>query len=201
MPTPIHGFPLLQDHQSSHYLKHDEALEMLDVFVGMAIQDRNLTTPPGAPSDGDTYIPAATATDDWAGYEDYIAAYLNGGWVLYEPWEGAFAYCVDEGKFITYNGSSWILAFAETVPAAVPSQAFFEGDGTSGALSIGTFVEGSQRVIVDGVEWQPYVAGENDGTGGKPDSWQYTIDGTAGTITPRGVFGNGAKIQIDYSAA
>ncbi len=35
----------------------------------LSVKDRDLTTPPGSPASGDTYIPAATATGAWVGKE------------------------------------------------------------------------------------------------------------------------------------
>jgi len=39
-----------------------------------------LTDPPGSPTEGDLYIPAATATAEWAGHEDEFALFTNGAW-------------------------------------------------------------------------------------------------------------------------
>ena len=67
------------------------------------IIDRDLTAPPGGESDGDAYIPAATATGAWAGQEDNIAIYDAdlSGYRFFTPNTGWFAYVADEGA----NGS------------------------------------------------------------------------------------------------
>ena len=72
-----------------------------------SVLDR-LATPPGSPSNGDTYLVIATATGDWAGQEDYLAVYTAQGWAFIAPRVGWLIYVEDETGFYHYDeGGDW----------------------------------------------------------------------------------------------
>jgi hypothetical protein len=79
----------------------------------LSVADRDLTAPPGSPSVGDTYIPAATATGAWAGHEDDVAIWWiapgasAAAWVFHTPETGLRAYIVDEDVLSLWDGSNW----------------------------------------------------------------------------------------------
>lgn len=75
--------------------------------IHLAVIDRDLTAPPGGESDGDRYIPAATATGAWAGHEGDIAVYRIDTWVFYTPVIGWSVYVIDEDKRSTYKSGGW----------------------------------------------------------------------------------------------
>lgn len=83
------------------------------VGMHLSVIDRDLTAPPGSPADGDAYIPAATATGDWATHEDEIAIYnadtSPGSWVFYTPSTGWVAYIEDEEVLSVYKEGSGVL--------------------------------------------------------------------------------------------
>ncbi len=85
----------------------------------LSVKDRDLTTPPGSPAAGDTYIPAATATGAWAGKEKQIAVWDGATWVFGVPREGWVASVDDEDVMIRYNGTVWStgISFAEQAHA------------------------------------------------------------------------------------
>ena len=53
--------------QAQKHVTHNEALRLLDGLVQLSVLDRDLTTPPGSPADGDRYIVASGGTGSWAG--------------------------------------------------------------------------------------------------------------------------------------
>lgn len=73
------------------------------------VLDRDLATPPGSPSDEDTYIVASGATGAWSGHDDAIAIYLAdaAGWTFIAPRAGMVAYVVDEVANVRHDGSGW----------------------------------------------------------------------------------------------
>lgn len=76
--------------------------------LGGGIIDRDLTAPPGGESAGDAYIPAATATGDWAGQEDTVAVYDGSAWVFITPPSGFGLFILDEDVWSVYKtGSGW----------------------------------------------------------------------------------------------
>lgn len=98
----------ISESQAGKYVTHNAAVRKLRILSQIIVKDRNLTAPPGAPTNGDTYIPAATATGAWAGYENRIVFYSGTSWVSLTAAEGWMAYLQDENIFIVYNGSSWV---------------------------------------------------------------------------------------------
>lgn len=85
----------------------NHALDVIDAVLNTAVIDRDLTTPPGSPTEGNLYIPASTATGAWAGHEGKIAHYTGGVWQFITPNEGLTIWIADEDVLSTYTGSSW----------------------------------------------------------------------------------------------
>lgn len=81
------------------------------VGVHLSVIDRDLSSPPGSPADGDRYIVGPSATGDWSGEDDSIAVFdadasTAGEWVFFTPSEGWIAYIEDEEKLSAYKGAS-----------------------------------------------------------------------------------------------
>lgn len=93
--------------QASAEVKLNTILDLLDTLVQPTILGRTLTSPPGSPDAGDRYIPAATATGDWAGLEDQIVVYLNGGWTAIEAEIGWEVFDVSTSELIRLTASGW----------------------------------------------------------------------------------------------
>jgi len=96
--------------QAQKHVTHNEAIRELDAIVQLSVLDQNLATPPGAPSNGNRYIVAATATGAWATHETEIAAFQDATWIFYAPQEGWLAWVADEDKLYGWNGTSWVVA-------------------------------------------------------------------------------------------
>ena len=80
----------------------------LDDIVFASIIDRDLTAPPSAdPTNGDRYIPKATATLDWKSKEDSIM-FWHGYWAEIKPTQNMRAWLEDEKIWIEYSGSAWV---------------------------------------------------------------------------------------------
>lgn len=99
--------PYLMPSQAQKHVTHNEALAMLDAIVQLAVLDRDLTSPPGAPDEGDRYIVAAGATGAWDGQDGKVAVRQDGAWVFLSPRAGWLALVADEGEFFHFTGSAW----------------------------------------------------------------------------------------------
>lgn len=106
--TPRLVMPEISESQASKSVTHNSALRVLDALVMCCVIDKDLSEPPGSPSDGDMYIVGATASSgsDWTGEEDSIAYYGNTAWEFHTPEEGWLAFVKDEGIFYYYAGAS-----------------------------------------------------------------------------------------------
>jgi hypothetical protein len=95
----------------------NEALRLIDTLVQLAVLDRDLTAPPVSPTEGERWIVKATASGAWTGHADHIAAWQDGEWVFSIPRVGWFAYLIDEGALIAWNGSAWVSALSAVTSA------------------------------------------------------------------------------------
>jgi hypothetical protein len=100
--------PYLDGAQAQKHVSVNEGLRRLDALVLLAVEDKDLTAPPGSPADGSRYIPKATATGAWSGKENHVAHYVDGAWEFYAPREGFVAYMRDEDQLYVYDGSAWV---------------------------------------------------------------------------------------------
>lgn len=108
MATTTHlKLPFLEAAQAQKHVTHNEALRVLDAVAQASVLDKDLATPPGSPANGDRYIIAATATDDWLGKENDIVIWQDNAWAFHTPQDGWLAWVADEGKFYVWSGSAW----------------------------------------------------------------------------------------------
>ncbi|WP_319529268.1 DUF2793 domain-containing protein [uncultured Cohaesibacter sp.] len=103
------ALPYLVGSQDQKHVTHNEALRILDTVVQLSVLDRNLTSPPSEPDEGERHIVAAGASGDWEGWDDSVAAYLDGGWVRLIPGTGWFAWVEAEVAICVFNGTGWVL--------------------------------------------------------------------------------------------
>src|SRR4030095_2123817 len=92
----------------------NETLRLLDTLVQLAIVDRDLNAPPGSPNEGQRWIVKASPSPPGtrARHGTHNAPCQAGGWVFCVPQTGWFAYLIDEGTLIAWNGSAWVNALA-----------------------------------------------------------------------------------------
>jgi len=99
--------PYILAAQAQKHVTHNEALRLLDGLVQLSVIDRDLTTPPASPADGDRYIVGSGATDLWAGWDLNVAYWVDGVWMRLVPRPGWLAWIADETAFFVWNGSVW----------------------------------------------------------------------------------------------
>lgn len=94
-------------------------LRKLGSTAFLSIIDRDLSTPPGSPVNGDRYLVGAAATGAWAGQEGDVTVYLSGdvtpGWFFFTPKNGWRMLIDDEGLLVFYDGTGWRPEFGSTV--------------------------------------------------------------------------------------
>lgn len=100
--------PLLAAAQAQKHVTHNDALLRLDALVHLSVIDRDLTDPPGAPTDGDRYIPASGASGAWDAWDLNIAWYVDGIWTKLTPREGWRVWVEDEDVLLDFDGADWI---------------------------------------------------------------------------------------------
>src|SRR5882724_2778587 len=111
MPTARLVLPYISQAQYQKEVTHAEDLNRLDADVQASVLDRDLATPPGSPSAGDSYLIAASPTGAWATHAQALTMYVS-GWIFLTPQEGWLVYVRDEDLFVKFDGAAWVAAFA-----------------------------------------------------------------------------------------
>jgi len=73
-----------------------------------SVLDKDLTTPPANPSQGDRYLIPSGATGKWANKENQIAEYYRERWRFTISTKGCATYVEDEGLNYLWNGTNWV---------------------------------------------------------------------------------------------
>lgn len=107
MTTTKLKLPELTASQSQKHVTHNEALFFLDNLVQLSVIDKDLATPPGSPTLGDTYLVGAAPTGSWTGKTNQIASYDGSGWIFFAPAEGWKTWVNDEDLFLVWDGTAW----------------------------------------------------------------------------------------------
>jgi hypothetical protein len=82
------------------------------------VLDKDLSTPPVSPNDGDRYIVMATGTGDWAGHDNDIAEYVTDHWEFTDATDGDAVITLDDNNGWVWNGSAWVqFSASETYTA------------------------------------------------------------------------------------
>lgn len=109
-----------------HQLRTQQAL------IQANVKSLALSTPPGSPSNGDTYIVGGSPTGAWTGFANYVAYWAidtqdgtsitpninTGAWEFYAPVQGWQVFDQNTGAAWRYNGSAWVLASSLKVPVS-----------------------------------------------------------------------------------
>ena len=117
MGTTPKGLTTLASAQAGAEVFFNENMVLLENGMsGLEVKDRDLTTPPGSPSEGDVYILAGTS-GDWGTTTNKapaigdIAIYYNAAWIYFTPSTGQIAYIDDEKLWLGYSQGEWHFIF------------------------------------------------------------------------------------------
>lgn len=98
--SPRLGFTYLEDDETVPSEAVNEIVELLECASGhFILEDRNLNTPPGSPTAGQTYLIGGSPTGAWASNANDIAYRLNTGWLFIDVIEGFSFWVKDENVF------------------------------------------------------------------------------------------------------
>jgi hypothetical protein len=101
-------------------------LKRLDLAIwrlsNLTAKDKDLTTVPVTPSDGDCYIVPSGAGTIWTGHTNKIAYFDSDttAWTLFVPEEGWTCYVQDEDREYIYTGAAWVRKVSYVVSAFYP---------------------------------------------------------------------------------
>jgi hypothetical protein len=139
MATPNLGLLVLTESQEDKELTVNENFYTLDAIIQGVLGQQN--TPPGSPAAGDAYIVTATASGLWAGQENKIAYYFNGGWSFITPSTGLAVFSLSQAVLVYFNGTTWASGSA-SIGLTMPTGFSVSGSPTSTGTIAVTFTSG-----------------------------------------------------------
>ena len=101
--------PYLQPAQAQKHVTHNEALQMLDVMVQLAVAEFDAVLPPATPSAGACYALGASPTGDWAANPGDLACWQDSGWVYLTPRPGWRAWDIAAQDMRVWDGTGWVV--------------------------------------------------------------------------------------------
>jgi len=107
--TPRLRMPLLDMGQAQKELTHNEALTLVDFFVQPRVEAMDATVPPADPSNGQAWIVGNGAQGIWAGHENSLALWTDGGWRFVQPFRALCVWIGGGDMFARWDGLNWTL--------------------------------------------------------------------------------------------
>lgn len=105
--SPRFGLPFILPGQAQKELFHNEALVMADAILQAAVEEGPRAAPPAAPEPGQCWIVASGAGGAWAGREQALAAWTDGGWRFVAPTRGMTVWDKAAGVPRQWDGTAW----------------------------------------------------------------------------------------------
>jgi hypothetical protein len=130
----------------TYYDQFRPFLRGMDALVQGSVLSTTTSTPPSSPNDGDAYLLIGTLTGAWAGKANQVAVWaaqatamgtnnLVPAWDYYTPKAGWNLWATDLGKFMYFNGTSWIPSAATPAIATTSSLGVVQPDGITITVS------------------------------------------------------------------
>lgn len=113
--TPRFNMPYLVEGQQNGETTHNEALIRIDALGSISVIDRDLDTPPGGESDGDTYLVKTPGQGAWAGHGGELATSFNSSYLFTTVVEGMSLWINDEDVRLDYDGAAYHVTSATEV--------------------------------------------------------------------------------------
>jgi hypothetical protein len=101
--TPNSGLPLLFAGQAQKEFFVNQSLAILDALMPRAAV-ATLAAPPAAPGDGECYLVAQSAADEWSGKADHLALAIGGSWHFVAPAEGMLVFDREAEQWLCFRG-------------------------------------------------------------------------------------------------
>jgi len=111
--SPRLGLPFLLPAQAQKHVRHNEALETLDIVVHLTLEGIAAVTPPVSPGTGQVWALGTGATGDWSGNDGRLAAWMGDAWHFITPLPG---WCAAMGTTLyIWDGTAWQIAAPDSL--------------------------------------------------------------------------------------
>ena len=88
-----------------------EGLVAAEEELHASVEGGPSTNPPTAPFEGESWLVAEGAVDDWAGRNDSLATWTAGGWRFTAPVPGMTAWDKAAGCWLHWSGTTWLAGW------------------------------------------------------------------------------------------
>lgn len=142
--------PFILPGQAQKELYHNESLSLVDAALHPAVEGIPAAEPPESPQIGQSWIVADGATGDWAGQDQQLATWTEGGWrfVLAQP--GMAVWMKAEGYWAHWTGTLWSLGDLPAAGLVVAGQRVVgERQPAVPSPSGGTIIDAEARAAID----------------------------------------------------
>jgi len=106
--TPNLELPFIMPAQAQKHVTHNEAIELLDAIVQLALESTDANTPPVAPIEGQAWGLGGAPSGDWSGQTNKIATWRGGGWLFVTPGEGWMGWVKNAAELRVWTGGAWV---------------------------------------------------------------------------------------------
>jgi hypothetical protein len=106
--SPNLSLPFIAPAQAQKHVTHNEAIQLLDSLVQLAVHSTSLDVPPANPNIGDWYLVADNAQDAWSGHDGEIATFQENAWMYIEPKVGWLLWVSEEELAFVCSGTAWL---------------------------------------------------------------------------------------------
>ncbi len=117
--TPRLGFPLMASGQAQKEITHNEAIMMADILVQPTVQAVAPPAIPVSPSPGQCWIVGEGATAAWAGQDNAIACWTDGGWRFVPSYPGMRAWSLADGLEALRTNNRWVVGLVDAASVKV----------------------------------------------------------------------------------
>lgn len=104
------------------------------------LTSRTVDTPPGSPTQGDTYYVPESASGAWSGQDGLLARYFFGGWNFIAPDEGGQYWIGDEDALMVYHPTAGLVELATAAGDLTWPMSFTDrpiADFNTGSVAVG----------------------------------------------------------------
>lgn len=105
--SPRFALPFLAPGQAQKELLHNEAIQLIEALLCPVVEEAGVVAPPSDPDAGKCFLVGDGATGDWAGRDDQIACFTEGGWRFVAPVEAMQLVNKNSGETMSYIAGEW----------------------------------------------------------------------------------------------